>query len=407
MSFCMLDEVRLAAALAFTLSLVATAQQTSTALSQKATAFQTAEQQYKNIKVLTGTRADQLILGMHGVSGQLGVDCVHCHTWEEWDKDGKPAKEVARRMMSMVRDMNTSYFGGAQVVTCYTCHRGSLHPLSTTILPDTIGLRGPDVPGRPLPTEEEKVQAPRYPTPGAIIAKYVQALGGEARLRSITSRVIQAKRDLPSGPGGLVIVPAAIEIYQQAPNLALTISKTEKFTIAEGFDGKSAWAQNAAGIVTDLPEPDQQRTQRNDDLWLPLDLEKNYESLQVTGLEKVNGRDTYVVVGRFLSDSPERLYFEVQSGLLRRRWTSLPTALGTFPYQVDYEGYRKTASGTLYPFLIRSVPGTPRVEPIANSTLKILELKENVLIDPKKFSRPVSAPRKVEQANVQRASPPL
>ena len=358
--------------------------------SPPAAPFKTAEQQYKNIKVLTGTRADQLLLGMHGVSGQLGVDCVHCHIWEEWDKDVKPPKEIARRMITMVRDMNKTYFGGTQVVTCYTCHRGSLHPVGTTILPDTAGLRGPSEPGRPLPTEEEVKVAPSYPSVESILSKYVQALGGEAALRKVSNRVIRAKRDLPTGPGGLVIVPADVEIYQQAPNLTVTISKTEKFTIAEGFDGESPWTQNANGAVNNLPEPDQQRAKRAANFYDALELQKNYDRMQVTGIEKVNGRDAYVVVGYPRGDSQERLYFEVQTGLLRRKWSSLPATLGNFPYQVDYEDYRKTPSGVLFPFVIRSVPGTPRVEPIANSTLQILDIKENVSIEAAKFTRPIS-----------------
>src|SRR5579864_3341862 len=103
-------------------------------------AVRSAEQQFKNIKALTGTRADQLNVTMHGIAGALGVDCVHCHVWDQWELDVKPTKEVARRMITMVRQVNKEYFGGAQVVTCYTCHRGSPRPLSTALLPDTIGL---------------------------------------------------------------------------------------------------------------------------------------------------------------------------------------------------------------------------------------------------------------------------
>lgn len=90
--------------------------------------FKTAEQQFKNIKVLTGLRADQMNLTMHGITAELGVECVHCHIWEEWDKDVKPNKEIARGMITMVREMNKTYFGGNNVVTCYTCHRGNDHP---------------------------------------------------------------------------------------------------------------------------------------------------------------------------------------------------------------------------------------------------------------------------------------
>jgi hypothetical protein len=43
----------------------------------------TAEQVYKNIKVLKGTPANQLNLAMHLVEGELGVDCTFCHVDHE------------------------------------------------------------------------------------------------------------------------------------------------------------------------------------------------------------------------------------------------------------------------------------------------------------------------------------
>ena len=178
-----------------------------------------AEEQYKNIKVLTGTPANQLNLGMHNIAGQLGVDCVFCHTWEQFDKDGKPNKEIARRMMTMVRDMNKTYFGGAQVISCYTCHRGSPKPVSVRIIPDIATMRSINTPPPPLPVEEKPFVPPNYPTVQAILDKYVQALGGEAALHKVTSRVITAKRDYPLGAAGLTPIPADVEIYEQAPNL--------------------------------------------------------------------------------------------------------------------------------------------------------------------------------------------
>jgi len=61
----------------------------------------TAEQQFKNIKVLTGTPANQLNTGMHLIEGALGVECEHCHFEAENDfaKDGKEPKETARKMI--------------------------------------------------------------------------------------------------------------------------------------------------------------------------------------------------------------------------------------------------------------------------------------------------------------------
>ncbi len=94
----------------------------------------TAEQFYKNIKVLKGTPADQLNLAMHLVEGELGVDCTFCHVDHDpahFPLDDNKNKETARKMMQMVIDINNNTFEGKQVVTCYTCHQGHPLPVST------------------------------------------------------------------------------------------------------------------------------------------------------------------------------------------------------------------------------------------------------------------------------------
>jgi hypothetical protein len=352
--------------------------------------MRTAERQYKNIKALTGTPANQLNLAMHGISGALGVDCVHCHVWEQFDNDVKPTKEVARRMITMVRDMNKNYFGGAQVITCYTCHRGSTKPVGVRIIPDTAEMRGLTVPPPPLPTEEVAKEAPVYPSTQTILAKYVQALGGEANLKRVTSRVILAKRDYPAGPAGLQPVLADVEIDQQAPNRTVMISKTDNFTVSEGFDGEVAWAQGMNGNVNNLGEPDQQRTKRTADFYESLDLANNYERMEVSGVEKVNEHEAYVVVAYPQNDTPERLYFDTKTGFLVRRLTTLPSSLGPFPFVVDYDNYKKTSGRVMFPFVIRMNPSTPRNEASTNSTLQVISVRDNVSIDASKFTKPAS-----------------
>ena len=58
-----------------------------------------AEEVYKNIKALRGTPANELNQSMHLMKGAVGLDCVYCHIEREWEKDVKPAKEVARAMI--------------------------------------------------------------------------------------------------------------------------------------------------------------------------------------------------------------------------------------------------------------------------------------------------------------------
>ena len=50
-------------------------------------------------------------------------------------------------------------------------------------------------------TEEAPKAAPALPSVDDVLAKYVQALGGEQALRKVTSRLITATWELPTGPG--------------------------------------------------------------------------------------------------------------------------------------------------------------------------------------------------------------
>ena len=350
----------------------------------------TAEQQFKNIKALTGTPASQLNTGMHLIEGALGVECEYCHFESENDfaKDGKQPKETARKMMTMVMDINKNSFGGKQVVTCYTCHHGNNQPISVPILPQTIGVV--------VPWGTVK-QEPTLPSVDQILTKYVQALGGEQAIRKVTSRAITATRELPSGPGGSVPLPAQYEEYQKAPNLIVNIARTPTATIADGFDGKSAWVQNMAGVVVDAPSPDQDRVKRTADLYEAVNLKKDYTKMEVRGIENVNERSAYVVIAYPQADSPEWLFFDTNTGLLLRRKTVLESPMGQMPFETDFDDYRDTGSGVKVPFWIRMIPASPRSAFGSRSSIRIQKVQDNAPVDDAKFTRPASKPAPAQQ----------
>src|SRR5580704_12228315 len=90
-----------------------------------------AEEEYKNIQVLKGIPADQLIPGMQFITASLGVECQFCHVEGAFEKDDKKAKQTARKMMEMMFAINKENFEGHREVTCYSCHRGSADPVGT------------------------------------------------------------------------------------------------------------------------------------------------------------------------------------------------------------------------------------------------------------------------------------
>jgi hypothetical protein len=333
----------------------------------------TAEQVYKNIKVLQGTPANELNQSMHLMKGALGADCLYCHIEREWEKDIKPPKEVARAMITMMMDINKRQFGGRQVVTCYTCHNGRPVPVNMPVFPVL---------------EPSTAATPVLPTVDRILARYVDALGGEQAIRKVTGRAITGTQYIPTGPGGTVPTPATVERYQKAPNLSVTVYRTAGYAISQGFDGTTAWAQDQAGRVTEPVKLDVARAMRAADFYEPLNLKREYAQLTLRGVESVNGRDAYAVVGVPPGDAPEWLYFDTQSGLLLRKQTVLPTPIGNSPFQVDFEDYRDTGSGVRFPFLIQMNPANPRTELAPSATLRITKVEDNGPIDGAKFAKP-------------------
>ena len=82
----------------------------------------------KNLKVLP---PDGLIQVMRGYQTALGVRCDHCHAGRDFASDDNPKKNIARMMIGMVHDINAKFPGDAKErVTCYTCHRGAVTPLT-------------------------------------------------------------------------------------------------------------------------------------------------------------------------------------------------------------------------------------------------------------------------------------
>ena len=89
-------------------------------------------------------------------------------------------------------------------------------------------------------------------------------------------------------------------------------------------------------------------------------------------VDKIDGREVYVLTATTADKQRERLYFDASDGLLVRRVASTPTILGAFQYQVDYTEY-KDFGGVKLPSLIKfAVPNI-------RWTRKVLEVKNNAV----------------------------
>src|SRR4030095_15582441 len=329
---------------------------------------QTAEQKYKNIQLFKGIAASELDPTMAFISGSLGVRCTFCHVATAFEKDDKPTKVAARKMIQMVFDLNKGSFNGENAVSYFTCHRGKSKPVAVPAVGENLWAPGPP-----------KTEPPAPPSVDQILDNYVQAIGGASEWQKIQSRVMKGSRIGADG----VLVPE--EVYQKAPNKLLTITSYPQIVFTNGFNGTSGWGHSSTGGVQQLSAEalNQLKTQAVFDQEIAI--KSLYKDLRVAGRDKIGDRDVWVIVGTPTTGSPEKLYFDAINGLLLRKYFETKTALGRLPLQTDYDDYR-AVDGIKLPFMIRwYLPGR-------SWGRKVAEIKQNVAIDDSKFELPKTRP---------------
>lgn len=334
----------------------------------------------KNIQVLKGMPDSQLLPVMNLMRTALGVRCDFCHIAEngKYQLDGKPAKQTARKMIRMTLDINKANFNGETEVTCNTCHRGSTRPVGTPAISQAAFGDTPS----PNPPAAANV-AEKRPTVDEVFNKYVTAIGGETAVRKIETRVSDVSLERPKlvNPSGK---PATVQIYQKAPNkLLMVITGPDGSVTYQGFNGTTGWIKTAAQ-QRELSGDELARIKQQAELYNQLTLKDQFTNLRVGGKQKVNDRDAWVLVGTNASKKRERLFFDVETGLLVRRVQLNPTVLGVDPVQTDFSDYR-LVDGVKLPFTVE----ISSLDNAHNGQKRTFtEIKQNVPVDDVKFEPP-------------------
>jgi hypothetical protein len=342
-----------------------------------------AETVFKDIQVLKGIPVDQFMDTMGMFAAATAKDCTGCHAGtillgkREAFAEPTPMIQVARRMVTLMNDINTRFFGGQRRVTCYTCHAGSPRPGRVPNLAIQYGTPLPD-----NPNAMEFIPLPGGPADQAdqVFAKYIQAIGGAQRLAAVTSFVASgtyAGWDTAFGE-----VP--VEISAKAPDQMTTVVHRKEGNNTWVFDGRNAWFAGVDSAVSNFTT-----TMTGGNLagarlealvaLAPSALQKSYTRWQASE-DLVDDKPVVVLQGTSQGQTPLNLYFD-ESGLLVRlvRWSD--TAVGPVPTQYDYSDYRD-AGGVRRPFRwIKTWTNN-------KATFTMKQIRPNVAIEAKTFARP-------------------
>src|SRR5262249_567615 len=135
-------------------------------------------------------------------------------------------------------------------------------------------------------------------------------------------------------------VHGTFEFYEAAPNKGLLIGSLPPplGSVQQAFDGNSGWVKNQGGVF-DMTGDGLDQVRREWVFNRDFKFDEQFKAMSVAGRERVDNREFYVVVGTRPDGQIERLYFDVQTGLLTRRYSETPTYFGGLPNVTDYDDY--------------------------------------------------------------------
>ena len=347
------------------------------------------EDVFKNVQVLRGIPVNQFMDTMGFFASSLGYNCTNCHgdevlgNWAKYAVD-TPVKVTARRMLGIVSTINKSAFGGREVVTCFTCHRGGPAPRSVPSLLEQYS--------EPAPDDPNDVQlSRRNPNPGPsadqMLDRYLEALGGEQKLAALASFSGKGKYEGFDSYHGKV----AMEIYAKASGPRTVIAHAPNGDSITAFDGTNAWIMGVdkpVSVLQLVPGGDLDGVKLDSALAFPVKLKSALTEWR-TGFPTTLINDRPVdVVQALAGQSRVKLFFDKQTGLLTRMVRFSKTMVGLVPTQVDYSDYREVA-GVKLPFEWHLT------WTYGQSIFTLDSAEPNVTIDAAKFARPAAAVKPV------------
>lgn len=223
-------------------------------------------------------------------------------------------------------------------------------------------------------------QAPaQAPTVEQIINKSIDALGGRAALQSLTSVVMTGTTEVVA-----YNLSGDTTTYAQSPNKFATLTDFEGYgTVGHGYDGKTGWRADPQQGNTDLTGSQLASARLEAQFEGILHWNDLYPKSEVTGTDKVEGHDCWVVKMTPAEGSPVTRYFDTQSYLLDKIVTTGDTPQGPGQITVEFSDYRDIGDGVKLPYTLKlTVPG------VGDLITTYQTIKYNVPIDAAKFAKP-------------------
>jgi hypothetical protein len=213
-----------------------------------------------------------------------------------------------------------------------------------------------------------------------IFDRYTAAVGGRAAIDRIKSYKTRGSFGTSARPD-----VGTFEAWAKDPNKTLILLNFPQLgVLKKGFDGETRWVQTPVGTFTDESATAMSEMERDAEVYGAGAIKGLYQDVRLDGRARLSGRDMYVLEGRPVRGPSEKLFFDVENGLLVR-WDMVRRTpkRGNVFVKVHLEDYREV-DGLKVPFRVRFAFES------FDFILKVDELQHNVPIDDAMFKKPES-----------------
>ncbi len=346
---------------------------------------------FKNVQILRDVPANLMQPTMQFMEISLGVHCNYCHDDDNTKRelDVKPTKARARQMLQMVKAINESTFGGRQVVTCYTCHRGATKPV--VVLPHGGGVEMPGGIANPARQGRERPIAGQAPTVDQVLNRHITAIGGAENLAKVASL---------SGKGTVTNYAHLDEVHQERPLPVVTpvdwTVKGEKSMLVQHnangdaittYNAGSGWARAGNGNANDLRADVLDVAKLQTAIYNPNMFKQIITGMTVAGTDTIGNLETTVIAGRMTTLPVVKLHFDRESGKLVSIYYQQPSGFCCHAFRLDVADY--TVQGGI------QVPARITTVGVRDSFTvhRFDSLQANAAVDDARFAKPAAAAR--------------
>lgn len=219
------------------------------------------------------------------------------------------------------------------------------------------------------------------PAAGEIIEKSIAASGGREALQKLTSLVMTGTMDISAfGMQG------STETYRKPPNKVVTVTNIGGFgEVSNGFDGSAGWHSDPQSGLTDVTGQSLAVAKVDSQFQGDLRFKELYPKAEVTGQEKVGGRDCWVMKLTSVEGINYTRYYDAETFLLVKGTVPADPAQGSGDIEAMPSDYRDIGNGLKFPYKVTlNVPG------VGELVITYKEIKYNVPVDDTKFAKPKS-----------------